>query len=48
MCRKERLWGCAMACFGAGLLVGSWVETGFLFHCMGFGLVIIGIGMLRT
>lgn len=48
MCRKSKLWGCALAAFGAGLLIGCWVESGFLFHCLGFGLVIIGIGMLRT
>lgn len=48
MCRKGRLWGCALVAFGLGMLIGSWVESGFLFHCLGFGLVIAGCGMLKT
>ncbi len=47
MCRKSMLWGCVLAAFGIGLLIGSWVEGGFLFHCLAFAAVFIGIGMLR-
>ena len=48
MCRKGKVWGCALAAFGIGMLIGGWVESGFLFHCLGFGLVIVGIGIVRT
>ena len=47
MCRKTRLWGCALAAFGAGLLIGSWVEGGFLFCCLAFGLICVGFGIMK-
>lgn len=47
MCRQNQLWGCVLAAFGLGLLIGSWVDGGFLFHCFGFGLIFLGCGMLR-
>lgn len=45
MCRHNQLCGCALLAFGVGLLIGLWLEGGFLAHCLGFGLVIVGIGM---
>jgi hypothetical protein len=28
--------------FGLGILVGLWLEGGFIAHCLGFGLIILG------
>jgi len=47
MCRQNQLWGGLMLAFGVGVLVGLWLEGGFLAHCFGFGLVIIGFGIGR-
>ena len=48
MCRNGKLWGGALIAFGIGLLIGSWVDNGFLFHCLSFGLIIVGCGVLKT
>ncbi len=42
MCRHNQLWGCALLALGAGILIGLWLESGFLAHCLGFGLLLIG------
>ncbi len=47
MCRHNQLWGCVLLAFGAGVLVGLWLEGGFLAHCFGFGLICLGCGMVR-
>ncbi len=47
MCRKNQLWGCAMLTFGLGLLIGIWLEGGFLAHCFGFGIIFLGCGVFR-
>jgi len=43
MCRRNQMWGCALVAFGLGLLVGMWIEGGFLAHCLGFGIIFFGI-----
>ena len=43
MCRHNQLLGCCALAFGAGLLLGLWLESGFLAHCLGLGLVLIGL-----
>ena len=40
MCRRNQLMGVALLCFGLGLLVGCWLETGLARIC----LSVIGIG----
>ena len=35
-----------MAAFGLGLLVGMWIEGGFLSHCFGLCLFVLGVGTL--
>lgn len=47
MCRQNVLLGCILAAFGAGLLIGNWVGGGFLFHCLGLGLILVGIFLLK-
>ena len=47
MCRHNMLFGCGLGAFGLGLLIGNWAGGGFLFHCLGFGLVIVGCALLR-
>lgn len=46
MCRRYLLWSAAMAAFGFGLLVGMWIEGGFLAHCCGMALLVLGVGTL--
>lgn len=43
MCRRSLLLGWIIAAFGLGLLFGLWIESGFLAHCIGFGLFLFGI-----
>lgn len=43
MCRRNQLIGSIAAAFGVGLLIGMWIEGGFLCHCLGFALFLFGI-----
>ncbi len=47
MCRYKQLWGFASAAFGIGILVGSWLEGGFLCICFGIGLIIAGAALVK-
>lgn len=47
MCRQNQLWGCVLLAFGIGVLIGLWIESGFLAHCFGFGLIILGCGVAK-
>ena len=47
MCRQNQLWGWMLLSFGAGVLLGLWLEGGFLSHCFAFGTIVLGIGFLR-
>jgi len=47
MCRHHVLCGCGLGAFGLGLLIGNWAGGGFLFHCLGIGLVLVGCMLLR-
>lgn len=47
MCRQNVLLGWILAAFGLGLLIGKWVSGGFLFHCLGLGLIVFGVLLLR-
>jgi hypothetical protein len=42
MCRKNQLCGCALIAFGLGLLIGTFLESGFF--CFLIGLGIVGLG----
>lgn len=46
MCRRNQLCGCALLAFGAGLLVGIWLESGFFCFLLGLGLIVGGLCML--
>lgn len=48
MCRFHQLWGCAISAFGLGILVGIWLGGGFLCCCLGAGLIIAGILVLKN
>ena len=43
MFRRNRLWGLGAVVFGAGLLLGMWIEGSFFSHCIAFGLVFWGL-----
>jgi hypothetical protein len=45
MCRQNQLRGWALACFGIGILLGLWLEGGFLTYVFGIGSVILGLCM---
>ena len=47
MCRQNQLWGCVLMAFGLGVLVGAWITKGFFSFCFGFGLVVLGLCVLR-
>ena len=47
MCRRNHLIGIASFAFGVGLLIGIWIEGGFLAHCFGFICIFVGCGCLR-
>lgn len=43
MCRNNQFWGGVLTAFGLGVLMGIWIESGFLAHCFGFALIIGGL-----
>ncbi len=47
MCRQNQLFGCALMAFGLGVLIGLWLEQGFVCACLGFGLLIFGFCIVR-
>lgn len=47
MCRHNQLWGFVAIAFGLGILIGTWIESGFLTGCLGLGLVLAGCACLR-
>ncbi len=47
MCHKHIFWGGALVAFGAGLLIGLWLEGGFFCHCFSLALIIAGGCMCR-
>lgn len=47
MCRQNLLWGAAVCAFGLGILIGTWLESGFFCHLAGFGLLLLGFGVMR-
>ena len=47
MCRQNQLWGCCLMAFGFGILIGLWLESGFLCVCLGFALMICGVCITR-
>ena len=42
MCRQNQLFGWMLVCFGAGLLLGTWIASVFLGCCMGVAAVAAG------
>lgn len=47
MCRQNQLWGCMLIAFGVGILIGLWLEGGFLCGCLGLGLLVLGLCVAR-
>jgi hypothetical protein len=43
MCRRNHLWGWVLIAFGAGLLLGLFLESGFFCAVIGLGLMALGI-----
>lgn len=46
MHHRRYIWACLLAAFGLGLLIGMWVEGGFMTHCIAFGLLVFGISQM--
>lgn len=47
MCRHNQLWGFVLIALGLGILIGTWLESGFLTLCFSIGLAAIGCAMMR-
>ena len=39
------MFGCGLSGFGAGLLLGLWLESGFMPSCLGLGLLLFGLSV---
>ena len=39
--------GCLLSAFGVGMLVACFFESGFFCGCVGLGLAVLGITMIR-
>ena len=47
MCRRNQLCGCVLLSLGVGVLIGTWLESGFFCLLVGLLLVFLGIGTCR-
>ena len=47
MCRRNHLVALLMIAFGAGLLTGLCLESGFFSGCIGFGAVALGLFLMQ-
>lgn len=47
MCRKNHMWALAAIAFGIGLLIGLWIESGFVQGCMGMGFIGFGFFLFQ-
>ena len=47
MRRHHLLWGCMLSAFGFGILVGTWLSSGFWSHCIGIVLILFGLCVCR-
>lgn len=47
MCRKNKLLGCMLVCFGVGLFLGSVIGSGFWCSCLAMGAGILGIAVIK-
>lgn len=47
MCRRNQLFGWCLGALGLGILLGSWMDGGFLCFLLGVGLMIFGYGLIH-
>ena len=47
MRRQKQLWGGVLMAFGFGILVGTWLTSGFWCHCLGIALMLCGLCVCR-
>ena len=47
MLRQNQLLGCTCMAFGVGVLIGMFLESGFLCGLIGLGLVTLGMCILK-
>lgn len=47
MCRQNLLYGSCLLAFGIGVLTGTWFSSGLVGHLLGFGVIALGIVVLR-
>lgn len=47
MCRQFELWGWILVSLGAGLLIGTFLESGFVQLCIGIGAVAAGVVVMQ-
>ena len=43
MYRQNQFYGCSLLAFGLGFLIGLWIGSGFWAHCLGVGLILLGV-----
>ncbi len=47
MCRRNQIWGLALAAFGLGLLVAAFFESIWFCGCVGLGCVAVSVVVLQ-
>lgn len=47
MCRHNHLWGGVLMALGAGILLGTWLEGGFLSRLIAVVLMLVGIAVAK-
>ena len=47
MCRQNVLCGGCVLAFGFGVLIGTWLENGFVCHLIGAALIFLGFTIIR-
>ena len=47
MWRRDQLLGCCAGALGLGLLLGHCFESGVLSVCIGIGLILAGLSLLK-
>lgn len=47
MCRRDQLLGFCVVAFGLGLFVGNCFESGWLPVCIGVGLILGGLSLIK-
>lgn len=47
MCKYNQLWGSILVAFSLGLLLGTWIDSGFWNHVLALGLIFGGLCVIK-